>query len=77
MNLQQRCTGNRTNGIHPLGMIEAESAPLPSRYEQNANLALEISHYGYVLETGRIILEAPSKELRANPEVKKAPCVQK
>src|SRR5438876_4821713 len=25
--------------------------------EQNANLALEVSHYGYVLETGRIILE--------------------
>ena len=40
--------------------------------EQNANLALEISHYGYVLETGRIILEAPSKELRTNPQVRKA-----
>lgn len=40
--------------------------------EQNANLALEISHYGYVLETGRIILEAPSRELRANPEVRKS-----
>jgi len=24
--------------------------------EQNANLALEVSHYGYVLETGRILL---------------------
>jgi branched-chain amino acid transport system ATP-binding protein len=40
--------------------------------EQNANLALEISHYGYVLETGRIILQAPSKELRANSDVKRA-----
>jgi branched-chain amino acid transport system ATP-binding protein len=40
--------------------------------EQNANLALEISHYGYVLETGRIILQAPSKELRTNPDVKRA-----
>lgn len=40
--------------------------------EQNANLALEISHYGYVLETGRIILAAPSRELKANPKVKKA-----
>ena len=40
--------------------------------EQNANLALEISNYGYVLETGRIILEAPSAELRQNEKVKSA-----
>ena len=33
--------------------------------EQNANLALEISDYGYVLETGRIILEDESAKLRA------------
>ena len=40
--------------------------------EQNANLALEISHYGYVLETGRIILQDNSQALRNNPEVRKA-----
>jgi branched-chain amino acid transport system ATP-binding protein len=40
--------------------------------EQNANLALEISHYGYVLETGKIILEGDSAKLRQNPEVKSA-----
>ena len=40
--------------------------------EQNANLALEISHYGYVLETGRIILRDKSEALRTNPEVKRA-----
>ncbi len=40
--------------------------------EQNANLALEISSYGYVLETGRIILEAPSAELRKNEKVRGA-----
>jgi branched-chain amino acid transport system ATP-binding protein len=40
--------------------------------EQNANLALEISHYGYVLETGRISLEDRSEVLRANPEVRRA-----
>ena len=40
--------------------------------EQNANLALEISHYGYVLETGRIILQDESKALRQNPQVKNA-----
>ena len=40
--------------------------------EQNANLALEISHHAYVLETGRIILEGDSASLKQNPLVKKA-----
>ena len=40
--------------------------------EQNANLALEISHYGYVLETGRIKLHDQSGALRQNPQVKSA-----
>ncbi|MDB6152808.1 MAG: transporter-related protein [Chthoniobacteraceae bacterium] len=38
--------------------------------EQNANLALEISHRGYVLETGRIILEDSSEALRGNQQVR-------
>ena len=40
--------------------------------EQNANLALEVSRYGYVLETGRIILQNSSAALRQNPQVKSA-----
>ena len=40
--------------------------------EQNANLALDVSHYGYVLETGSILLEGPSSELKANPRVQEA-----
>jgi branched-chain amino acid transport system ATP-binding protein len=40
--------------------------------EQNANLALEVSHYGYVLETGRVILHDQSSALRANEKVKSA-----
>lgn len=40
--------------------------------EQNANLALEVSRYGYVLETGKIILQDESKLLRQNPKVKSA-----
>ena len=38
--------------------------------EQNARLALEVSSYGYVLETGRVVLEGPSHDLRANPRLK-------
>ncbi len=40
--------------------------------EQNALGALKISHYGYVLETGSIVLEGPSKELLKNDMVRKA-----
>jgi branched-chain amino acid transport system ATP-binding protein len=40
--------------------------------EQNAQAALEISHYGFVLETGRVILEGASASLRNNPLVKEA-----
>jgi branched-chain amino acid transport system ATP-binding protein len=40
--------------------------------EQNANMALEVSDYGYVLETGRIILEDASANLRENRLVKEA-----
>ena len=40
--------------------------------EQNANLAFEISHFGYVLETGRIALQGDSASLRQNPQVRSA-----
>jgi branched-chain amino acid transport system ATP-binding protein len=40
--------------------------------EQNAAMALSIGHRGYVLETGRIVLEGTTTELRENPEVKAA-----
>jgi branched-chain amino acid transport system ATP-binding protein len=37
--------------------------------EQNANLALEISNSGYVLETGKVVLSGDSVALRQNPQV--------
>ncbi len=40
--------------------------------EQNALGALKVSHYGYVLETGSIVLEGPSNELLENDMVRKA-----
>lgn len=40
--------------------------------EQNAKAALEVADYGYVLETGTIVLEGEGKELLNNDEVKKA-----
>lgn len=40
--------------------------------EQNAKAALEIADYGYVLETGRIILQGKGRELLADDGVRKA-----
>jgi len=40
--------------------------------EQNANRALEISHAGFVLETGRITVQGDSASLRQNPQVRSA-----
>ena len=38
--------------------------------EQNANLALDVSSYAYVLETGQVAMEGESKKLRADPRLK-------
>lgn len=38
--------------------------------EQNARLALSVADYGYVMESGRVVLEGAAAELRANEDVK-------
>ncbi len=40
--------------------------------EQNANMALKISHRAYVLETGRIVLHGLAKDIIKNKQVKEA-----
>jgi branched-chain amino acid transport system ATP-binding protein len=40
--------------------------------EQNANLALDIGHWGYVLETGRVAVQGPAAELHDDEAVRKA-----
>jgi branched-chain amino acid transport system ATP-binding protein len=40
--------------------------------EQNANLALQVARYGYILETGAITREAPCAELREDDAVRRA-----
>ena len=39
--------------------------------EQNARLALDVADRAYVLETGRVTLQGPAKELRHNPQVER------
>jgi len=40
--------------------------------EQNANLALRVASHGYVLETGRVILQGSAESLRTDPAVRSA-----
>jgi branched-chain amino acid transport system ATP-binding protein len=38
--------------------------------EQNTNVALRFAQWGYILESGRVVMEGTAKELRENPDVK-------
>jgi len=40
--------------------------------EQNAHLALSMADYGYVLETGEVVMRGPGKALLESPEIRKA-----
>jgi len=40
--------------------------------EQNANMALQVAHHAYVLETGAIVMQGSGRELLASPDVRKA-----
>ena len=40
--------------------------------EQNATLALQIAHRGYVLQTGRIVLTGPARDLLKDPRIRDA-----
>ena len=68
-------------GLSPL--LATEVVQLISRYsrehgtsillvEQNAKLALKSSDRGYVMETGRVVLQGPAKELANDPQVRSA-----
>ncbi|MBL1405997.1 MAG: ABC transporter ATP-binding protein [Rhizobiales bacterium] len=38
--------------------------------EQNTNVALRFADYGYILESGRVVMDGPADNLRENPDVK-------
>lgn len=51
--------------------INEEGVPI-LLVEQNAHMALEIAHRGYVLETGKVVLADEAKNLLQNPAVREA-----
>ena len=55
-----------------LEMLRKEHGTTILLVEQNAKAALRLADRGYVLETGKVILEGPADELMENAEVKRA-----
>jgi branched-chain amino acid transport system ATP-binding protein len=55
-----------------LGELNREEGLTVLVVEQNANLALDIGHWGYVLETGRIAVQGPAQQLHDDEAVRKA-----
>ena len=50
--------------------INAEEKTTLLLVEQNANVALSIAHFGYIMENGRIVLEGEPSKLKANEDVR-------
>jgi branched-chain amino acid transport system ATP-binding protein len=74
------CMDEPTMGLSPLyvdrvleliQMINRQGVTI-FMVEQNANLALQIADYGYVLQTGRIALSGPARALLHNPQIRDA-----
>jgi branched-chain amino acid transport system ATP-binding protein len=53
-----------------VGLINKEQDTTIVLVEQNANMALQLAHYGYVMENGKIVMEGAASDLRENPDVK-------
>jgi branched-chain amino acid transport system ATP-binding protein len=74
------CMDEPTMGLSPLyvdrvlELIQAirDQGVTVFMVEQNANLALQIADYGYVLQTGRIALAGAARELLHNPQIRDA-----
>lgn len=74
------CMDEPTMGLSPLyvdrvlGLIQEINSQGYTIFmvEQNATLALQIAHRGYVLQNGRIVLEGSAQSLLENPEIQDA-----
>jgi len=74
------CMDEPTMGLSPLivdqmlGLIQTINKQGVSVFmvEQNANLALQIADYGYVLQSGRILLSGPARDLLRDDRIRAA-----
>jgi branched-chain amino acid transport system ATP-binding protein len=55
--------------MHRLREVRRQTGSTVLLVEQNAQVALEVADYGYVMENGRIVLDGTPERLRAHPDV--------
>ena len=53
-----------------IARINAERGVSMLLVEQNASVALAVSHYGYIMETGKIVIDNTAQQLAADPDVR-------
>src|SRR5204863_9238111 len=53
-----------------IGKINQEEKTTMLLVEQNANVALSIAYFGYIMETGRIVLDGEPEKLKSNADVR-------
>jgi branched-chain amino acid transport system ATP-binding protein len=66
--LRPRAASHRARNLHIISALRATGVSI-LLVEQNARAALQVSDYGYVLETGELAVEGPSADLAQNPRV--------
>ena len=74
------CMDEPSMGLSPLlveqvfAIIQAINAQGVTIFmvEQNANMALQVAHRAYVLQTGRVVLSGAAADLRQNPAIREA-----
>ena len=53
-----------------IARINAERGVSMLLVEQNASIALAVAHYGYILETGKVVIDNTAEKLAADPDVR-------
>lgn len=53
-----------------IGKVNEEEKVSILLVEQNANLALNFAHYGYIMENGKIVLDGPAQKVMENEDIK-------
>jgi branched-chain amino acid transport system ATP-binding protein len=53
-----------------IARINAERGVSMLLVEQNASMALAVAHYGYIMETGKVVIDNTAERLAADPDVR-------
>jgi branched-chain amino acid transport system ATP-binding protein len=53
-----------------IARINAEQGVSMLLVEQNASVALAVAHTGYIMETGKVVIDGPAEKLAADPDVR-------